>query len=335
MKSNKPLVAIVIPTIRSLDFLDDWQSQFISSPDYDIEIIICEDHPKKEIPTPKLDVKISHFSWKEIDADLGKNSWIIPRKVSAIRNYGFIKAVQNKADAVITLDDDCYPIKNHHLIKDHLRNLSLSLPARWINTYPDDRHLYTRGVPYLIRQEMPVKLSHGLWNHVLDHDGPTQLQHLSFKAEFAEHMIYGIPSNAYFPMCSMNLAFSTEITALMYFPLMGEDNQGKSWGYNRFDDIWAGIFAKKVLDHLRYGVINGAPFIRHKKASDPFKNLQKEATGIEMNEEIWKLVDEVKLTKSNPADCYIELAKKIKFPKTEYFKKLPAAMVIWGKLFQS
>ena len=87
------------------------------------------------------------------------------------------------------------------------------------------------------------------------------------------------------------------------------------------------------MDHLGLGVVNGIPMIEHRKASDPFKNLQKEATGIETNEVIWKVVDTVKLTKKTPAECYLELAQKVAFPNEDYFIKLKKAMIIWAKLF--
>lgn len=321
-------IFVVIPTIRNLDFLNDWKEQF-----KDVSIIVCEDRFEKSVKIPKVGKKIYHYSWKEIDKDLGDKSWIIPRKVSAIRNYGFFQAYKLGADIIVTLDDDCYPVKNHNLIKLHKKNLSLKTPKNWVNTYPDSRYMYTRGMPYLNRTQMPVMVSHGLWTNALDFDGPTHLQNLEFKAEFAEHFLQIIPSNSYYPMCSMNLAFRKEVIPLMYFPLMGEDKNGKKWGYDRFDDIWAGIFSKKIMDHLGYAVVNGAPFIEHRKASDPFKNLIKEAEGIEVNEKIWIEVDKVKLTSKNVLDSYRELITKVKFPENDYFVNLKKATLLWLDLF--
>lgn len=322
---------IVIPTIRDLEFLKDWKDQFAGT-----TLIICEDKPQKSVKIPHAEVfdQVYHYSWAEIDQDLKENSWIIPRKVSAIRNYGFIQAYKMGAQTIITIDDDCYPVENHDLISLHQKNLSLSAPQKWTNTYPDARHMYTRGMPYLNRKETPIMLSHGVWTNVLDSDGATHLQNLNFKAKFAQHFLQIIPHGAYYPMCSMNLAFRCEIIPLMYFPLMGENAQGKKWGYDRFDDIWAGIFSKKIMDHLGYGVINGAPFIEHRKASDPFKNLQKEANGIETNEKVWQAVEAINLTATTPITAYQELMEKVKFPQEEYFVKLKEAIQIWLSLFE-
>jgi len=324
----KEEIIIVIPTIRDLEFLIDWKNQF-----QNCTLIICEDHPNKSIKIPKIGKRQFHFSWKEIDADLGENSWIIPRKVSAIRNYGFLKAYQMGADVILSLDDDCYPVKNHNFVDLHIRNLNLKAPRNWINTNPDARHLYTRGMPYLNRSEQPIMLSHGVWTNVLDHDAPTHLQNLEFKAEFAEHFLYFIPNGTFFPMCSMNFGFRREITSLMFFPLMGEDNKGNKWGYDRFDDIWSGIFAKKIMDHLGYGVVNGSPMVEHRKASDPFKNLQKEASGIAINEHIWQSIYNAKLTNKTIIGAYRELITIQLFTSSEYFRQLKVAIEKWIGLF--
>ena len=132
----------------------------------------------------------------------------------------------------------------------------------------------------------------------------------------------------------MNLAFSRDVVPLMFFPMMGQDNNGNSWGFDRFDDIWAGVFSKKVMDHLGWSVINGSPQVEHKKASLTKHNLEKEKSGIEMNELLWKAIDEVQLTRNTAVECYRELAEKVVFPKNEYFDKLKRAMIIWAELFR-
>jgi hypothetical protein len=119
----------------------------------------------------------------------------------------------------------------------------------------------------------------------------------------------------------------------MFFPMMGQKPDGSNWPYNRYDDIWAGLFSKKIMDHLNLGVINGSPFVEHRKASKVKDNYQKEIKGMKINEILWKRVSEVKLTKNTPKSCYIELANKISFPKEKYFEKLREAMIIWANLF--
>lgn len=72
--------AIVVPTIRpslALNFLEAWRSEFESH-----DVILVEDNPERTLNLP--DARILHFSWKEIDEDLGKDSWIIPRRTDCI-----------------------------------------------------------------------------------------------------------------------------------------------------------------------------------------------------------------------------------------------------------
>ena len=53
---------------------------------------------------------------------------------------------------------------------------------------------------------------------------------------------------------------------------------------DRFADIWLGIESKKVIDKKNWAVVTGHATVRHERASNVWKNLQKEAKGLEMNE---------------------------------------------------
>ena len=320
---------LVIPTIRNLDFLRSWGEAFSSC-----HLIIVGDRYGSEIDLPKAKFSsIKLVTRQDIDDEFGKDAWIFSRHNAGIRCYGFWKAYQAGADVVVTLDDDCFPAGDN-LIKGHLDNLNFKIPLSWINTYPNPKWMFTRGMPYKNRNKIKVCLSHGLWSGALDLDGITEVRLKRLLNEQKYPPIRQlIPSGYFYPMCSMNMAFRREIMPLMFFPMMGEDPFGKKWPYDRFDDIWAGIFSKKIMDHLNLGVINGSPFVLHKKASKPKENYSKEINGLKINEMIWKLVNDVRLTKDNPKDCYMELASKIKFPETKYFKKLKEAMIIWANLF--
>lgn len=321
-------IFLVIPTIRTLDFLKSWDGLL-----FGCNLIIVEDNKTKEVKTPARGFKkIYHYTWDNITGDFGSDGWIFSRQNAGIRSYGFWKAYQSGADIIITLDDDCYPV-DRDFVKQHVDNLSMYIPDRWINTYPNRAFIYTRGMPYKNRHERKAVVSHGLWTNQIDLDAQTQLKHLKINLPSYPSVVQLVPSGVYFPMCSMNLAFSREATPLMYFPLMGKDPDGNTWGFDRFDDIWAGLFAKKIMDHLNLAAVNGSPFVEHRKASDIQKNLMKEKRGIAQNETLWRLVDKVVLTKKTPAACYVELAQKIRFPKNTYFTYLRRAMEIWASLF--
>jgi reversibly glycosylated polypeptide/UDP-arabinopyranose mutase len=321
-------IFIVIPTIRSLNFLKEWKDQF-----HNCYLIIVEDHEKVQIEKPITScLGVYHYAWSDIKNDFGQQEWIFSRKNAGIRSYGFWKAYTLKADIIVTLDDDCYPV-DKKFIEGHITNLSRRAPIGWTTTYPHPDFMFTRGIPYGIRDQLSTVISHGLWTNKIDLDGKTEIQHPGINLPPYPPIAQFIPKGVYFPMCSMNLAFKREVTPLMYFPLMGFDPEGNYWGYDRFDDIWAGIFAKKIIDHLGFAVVNGSPFVEHRKASDVRNNIIKEKSGMIINEKLWRAVDAVSLTKNTPSACYRELAEKIIFPNTEYFKKLRMAMINWSTLF--
>ncbi|MBI5614534.1 hypothetical protein HY947_06425 [Candidatus Gottesmanbacteria bacterium] len=325
---KKLSIALVVPTIRSLDFLSAWGDRLSG-----VSLYVIEDHKTKELKTPSLKgTAVFHFSWEDIRKDFGNDEWIFSRKNAGIRSYGFWKAYQNGSDVIMTLDDDCFPTDDE-LVRGHLDNLSYKAPVSWMSVYPDPKHLYSRGFPYDVREKKQTVISHGLWSGALDQDARTEVVTGKLHEKPYPAILIAVPPNMFFPMSSMNLAFAREITPCMFFPMMGSDPNGRPWGFDRYDDIWAGVFAKKICDHLGLGVVSGSPFVDHKKASDPSANLEKEKAGLTMNEEFWKRAQAVRLTTNTPALCYRELADKIVFPRLPYFTLLKKAMKIWAILF--
>lgn len=316
---------VVIPNhLPTLDFLKEWEEL------KHCKIIIVQDiGDKPEIPEG---FNVTIYDHKDIKKDLAKNEWIIPSRTSACRSYGYYKAWQQGDEFIATLDNDCFPETEDYWIDGHLENFIKKVTLGWVSSIPNS-NTPTRGFPYLIRDKSPVMLSHGLWSNVPDFDGIDMLKqpNLRFERCLSSKLI---PKNNYYPMCGMNLAWKREITPLMYFGIFGPD-----WKIDQYDDIWAGIFSKKVLDHLNYGVVSGYPSVEHRKQSNAFINLEKQAPGLMLNEELWQMIDEVKLTKDNPVECYRELLDKIhivtKTNKTDYLLKYIEATKIWLDLFES
>lgn len=308
-------VAIVIPTIRDLGFLDAWADEF-----RDCRIIVCEDRPERQLVLPD-GWSIEHYAWAEIDRELGSRGWVIPRQNAAIRNFGYWKAWQSGADVIVTIDDDCFPASRPFLAR-HVENLRLSVTLGWQRV----TSFYTRGFPYRIRDRAPVVVSHGLWEGIPDLDAPTQLLHPDLHLE-RPIGVEVIPRGSYFPMSGMNLAFRADFAPAMWFPLMG-----RGWPFDRFDDIWAGVLAKRVADHLGLAMVSGLPTVDHQRASDVFANLKKEAAGIEANETFWRAVDGVRLQATTVIGAYRELAERLPL-EGPYFDRLRQGMLTWLELF--
>jgi hypothetical protein len=340
--------ALVVPTIREnciSDFIDRWNEEGLFK---NATLFIVEDNPEKTFDLSKKlnGICYCHFSWEDIEKELGSRSWIIPRRSDTIRSYGYYVAFKAGYKFTMTLDDDCYPeSSSSYLVESHKRLLCKR--NKWFNTLDT---IKPRGIPYFnkgIRED--VVLNHGLWTNVLDYDAPTQLANPQQEELNIDNRI--VPYGSYFPMCGMNLMWKSEITVFMYHLLMGhilEVDPASPGGsvptlsklpFDRFGDIWCGIFMKKLVDMSGLVVSSGTPFIRHERASNPFKNLIKEANGLEVNEKLWEYVDafEPEFPTRNLVLLYSRFAKYIskfdEFPEhTEYFNKLGLAMKVWADL---
>jgi hypothetical protein len=118
----------------------------------------------------------------------------------------------------------------------------------------------------------------------------------------------------------------------LYFLLMGKHRDGTVWPYDRFGDIWAGLFAKKVADHLGYAISSGAPSVLHSRASSPEVNLQKETPGYPVNEVLWRQVSAIGLSATTVAGCYEQIADNLDM-NGDYWTTLRFAMRVWASLF--
>lgn len=324
-------VAVVVPTIRedcAGRWLREWADDLAGA-----HIVMVEDNPE---PTFRLGGDVAHYSWRDF-RELGADEWIIPRRTSACRSFGFLKALQAGADAIWTTDDDCYPEKDRKgeylgLIGDLFAAPVADPASGWWNTITGGQ-AYPRGFPYGIRK--PVMIHHGLWSNVPDLDGITQLASPDLRLPPHEQVDV-VPEGAFLPFCIMNAAFRAEGAPLLYMLLMGQDRDGQRWGFDRFDDIWAGLFAKRAADHLGWAVTSGAPSVRHSRASDPHRNAELEAPGMAAHEGFWQHIRDVKLTGTTAADCYLELADAAgsfggDSPREGYWETLAAAMRLWAE----
>eukprot|EP00804_Cyclotella_cryptica_P022070 CCRYP_019735-RB/>CCRYP_019735-RB protein AED:0.00 eAED:0.00 QI:81/1/1/1/1/1/2/1040/700 len=333
--ADPSVMDIVTPSIRNLDFLEEWREFFQG-----FHIIIIQDgDPGKHLEIPEW-VDYELYNRDDIKMALGEDEWIISSKDASIRNFGFLIS---KKPFIYTIDDDCLPAKDSkgnivNPLAFHLRNLQTPSHPYFFNTLYDpyaSNSDFVRGYPYSLRGGVPTAISHGLWLFTPDYDAPTQLLKPTERNNNHLDMAITVPHRTLYPMCSMNVAFARELIGPAFMQgLMGE---GQPWG--RYDDMFAGWASKVVADHLGVGVKSGTPYIYRNKLSNPFMNLKKEYKGLEWQEEMIRFfADDVKLSKESntPLKAYVELANLItrRFASTNpYFQRLGDSMVKWTKIW--
>jgi len=346
MVREKLKVGIVIPTYKKelwYKFVTAWNWE---SDKYYLNLYIVEDNPKKsflDLPKPLGSIYINHYCWKDIDKDLKDKAWIISRKSSAIRSYGYYKAYQDGCEYVLTIDDDCYPEKEDYnkieqLIFNH-KAFAMDLHHEYSNTYnvgkqlfPTSGNLWMRGSPIRYRKGRGALVSVGGWNNNPDLDAWTQLENQEPKLK-VEPSVKNVPKYSGVTMCGMNVLFHRSVIPIAYFLL-----QGVAWGVDRVDDIWAGLFIKKVLDvYDKPMAINGFASINHERASNAFVSLKKEGLTLLETELLWDRLIPLKLDNTCPLKTYNSLAEQLQpewLGTKEYGLKLKEAMKIWVGLFR-
>jgi hypothetical protein len=223
------------------------------------------------------------YSWDEIP------EWI-PRKTDMIRSWGIYQAWKADSKYTLTLDDDVLPrgdiFEAYEEVFDAGAVCSRYLDVGALTTFPGQ----LRGFPFRDRNLAEVAVQYGGWDGVLDYDAPTQLAKTPHGHHLFQKMVLPVPRGVPVTTCIMNAAWRTKYAPIMWqLPLF----QGR---YNRFGDIWSGLFQKKVLDALgKVMVINGKASVAHKRASDPHQNLLKERPGIPVNEKVWDRIGEIPL----------------------------------------
>jgi hypothetical protein len=320
---------LVVPTNRPdalVGFLDAW-----SPWPWDRLIVVCDGPDAVDVPRdrwPHAD-RLSVLSWRDVET-LPDPS-IISRRDSAIRSFGFWEAWRGGADVIFTLDDDCYPadLAGDAFVGRHLDNLFRT--ARWESTVPG---LRVRGLPYRNLGVADVLVSVGLWVGTPDLDAVQTLAGDDGRGGRAalDRSRWVMPSSGYFPMSGMNLAFRREAACLMYFAPMGLGQP-----YRRFDDIWCGLVVQRVCRHLEQAIVCGQPVVDHRRASDPFANLVKEAPGIQANESMWERIDELELKQPDALGCMREVGEQLsRRPEHDgYLEQWGRSILGWCELFEA
>lgn len=262
----------------------------------------------------------------------------IPLRCHAETSFGFLFAwaLRDKYDMILEIDDDtCPAYLDVDFIKLHWRALCEGADRvikgnPWVNPILGGGYIeeFPRGFPYSQRKsffqqlfgdtsQKPSKLNQGLWCGALDldaldlvskgeMDGRFLVQRKEMDYYMKDSPSFRVGDGSLTTVCSMNAAFVPDIIPAFYQLYM---NIPTYIGVlDRFDDIWSGLFLKKILDIRGESMTFGAPFCYHDKAPrDVFKDFQAELPGILLNEDLWKIVQSF----NSDADDYIALYRQL------------------------
>lgn len=266
------MIAVCVPTWREKlyekTFLPAWKKQF-SNHGVTLLTTIDNEDPKEIILRHEGE---EEFTAREImgnDIDL-----LYPRNAGTKQvAFYYIAKFLPHIEYIVCLDDDVVP--SGDTIGDHIKALNMQVPISWMSV----GSMYTRGMPYSVREEAEVVLSHGVWTGVPDIDAPTQL--VLGSNHYPNYYKMPIPKGVLYPMSEMNIAFKRKLLPYMYWAPTTD-------GFYGVDDIWCGIESKRAIDKKGWAAVTGYSSVVHNRASNVYEILIKQGKFLKYNEFYWK-----------------------------------------------
>jgi len=261
---------------------------------------------------------------------LGKIKDIIPYDSDNRRNVGYLMALEEGCDFIISIDDDNHcvsgqPYFGEHavVVREDMEGEAVHCSNGWYNICElmetDPPGIYPRGFPYHarhVRQEQdlkvergPVHINEGLWLQDPDVDAITWLA-CRPQAKGFHHRSLLLGGDTWTAINTQNTALARQAVAAFYFLRMGYPVAGLR--IDRYGDIFAGYFCQACARHLAYGVRVGTPVARHaRNAHDYLRDLREELGCILLVEELSEWLRELSLQGSTYQEAYLCLADMI------------------------
>ncbi len=274
------------------------------------------------------------------------------------RNIALLKAWEEGADVIITIDDDNLMLNQdfvglHSVVGQSPELPSIESTSGWFNVCSvleeaSGTPFYHRGFPRGERwreaeafhcfspTRRRVAVNAGLWVDDPDIDAMTRLDHpiVVRGVRPSTPPTFALQPGTWSPFNSQNTALARDvIPAYFLSPCVG-----------RYDDIWPSYLVTRIANHLGDVIAYGQPLLRQKRnVHDLWKDLDSERVGMLLTDEFCSILRDIPLHGTTYRQCYTELASilpKVWEPAknwTESMRKsregLLAGMVIWSEVF--
>lgn len=262
----------------------------------------------------------------------------IPFRSDNRRNVGYLLAFRDRADVIVSIDDDVFPVQDRPFLEHHLTvGTRQQLPMTgssngWFNAGAmlatvdgTGRPViaYPRGFPYCRRwsdtsgvqsgggepEEVTVGINLGLWLEEPDVDALTRL---TFQARVSglDWPSCALRRTHRTPISSQNVAMCWHAIPASYFVLQNLAIGGLR--INRFGDIFGGYFAQMCAESVGHTVRIGEPCVRHaRNTHDAFRDLAAELPGYVMLDKMVPLLETPLPSTGSYAEAYRILADRL------------------------
>jgi hypothetical protein len=369
---DKPRFAIVVTTINNGDFLERYcQHLDVKGWRDNLTIIVIPDRKSPSELYQKCKSLVSRgfnilcpslFEQETYLSRFDNLAHIIPYDSDNRRNIGFLMALEQGNDILISIDDDnmCRAeedfIGEHAVVCQNEKEFETVHSANgWFNICDlmdvQPQNVYPRGFPYRFRRQPAeirycveqgtVHLNAGLWLKEPDLDAVTWLANPARSVSFRGQSVL-LGRDTWSPINSQNTAIYRDAIVSYYFVRMGYQLGGMN--IDRYGDIFSGYFCQACVCHLGYRIRIGTPVVDHiRNTHNYLHDLTNELACILLIEDIAPWLKEVKLEGSTYVEAYLSLAAAIedaveKFSgflwnesTRDYFHQMAHHMRIWTK----
>jgi hypothetical protein len=259
----------------------------------------------------------------------------IPYRSDNRRNVGYLMALRDGNDVVISVDDDNLPIpdspffEGHSIVGQHIHLPVVAGDGHWCNVCAlldtrthlgEPMRIYPRGFPYAARGEDntrvrdttatgTVGVNIGLWTGDPDVDAPTRLV-TGCDASARDRNRYFLAKGQRTPINSQNTALVSEAVPAYYFLRMGETTGGMRM--DRYGDIFSGYFLGLCAEAAGHRICVGPPFVyQARNEHNLFKDMWHELPGMVLIEDLRELLEQPLTPASGYDEAYLELADRL------------------------
>lgn len=340
---------IVTTTIRVPTFLTTYAENIQLNGHKDVDIIVVGDMKSdsasrpfcKTIPNCEFLGVLDQVSYLDRFPRLRNH---LPYYSVSRRNIGILKAYEQGADVVITLDDDNLladpdPVKAHQIVGTTVDIPRVESSTGWYNvcdhlTEENGVEFYPRGFPDKHRWEYieicnrvmfsPVVVNAGLWLGNPDVDAVTRLERPL--NTISGGGCFSLAPGTWSPFNCQNTALARKvIPAYFMSPYIG-----------RHDDIFASYVVTRLAEHFWDVVAFGAPLSNHQRSPhDLWKDLDSERLGMHLTDEFCDTLRGMKITAADYHEGFGQIISGLRESKMyPVISDIVKGMEIWHEVFK-
>jgi len=346
--------AIIVTTIFDNGWLEKISTEIVKSNEIDKStIFIIPDHktPKsifikvKKLLKSGINIICPTIDDQKIFEKKHKIEKFVNYNSDHRRNIGFLLAIINNYNFIISMDDDNFPITKN-FINHHRKRLNLQKKKRVISSknklfnncvlFDNKTFIHPRGFPlhnrnnnykknydFKIKKNVKVGCNAGLWTISPDVDA------ISWIIKSVETVEKKIPDvilskNTYCPINTQNTSITNQFLPAYYYIRMGFDIGG-GLKFDRLGDIFSGYFLQKVIKTKNNYISFGNPLVSHNRHSHNYiDDANKEWGALRTIDQFVEWLQNIKLTNGSVNNIYLQLAMELQnFAHNTKFKFVP------------